>query len=84
MLSNLVLFTNATCNLKCKYCNIDKNEALAKIDKILEESFSDENYYINQIRKYFPSKDSLKTIETWGGEPFLGMRRIHNLLNKII
>ena len=36
---NLILYTTAICNLKCTYCYIDKNPALQKIDKILDESF---------------------------------------------
>jgi hypothetical protein len=32
----------------------------------------------------FPNRGQLKRLETWGGEPFLFMERIHPLLHKII
>ena len=79
----VVLYPSATCNLKCSYCNIHKNEALFEIDKYLEESFEND-YYFKRIVKYFPHKYQLKLIETWGGEPFLHMERIHNLLRQLI
>ena len=81
-----IFYTCGTCNLKCTYCGIDKNPILAKIDKALEESFKGD-YYFNQVQKYFPYPDQLKRIETWGGEPFLGMDRIIRyikLLNTIL
>ena len=78
-----IFYTCGTSNLKCTYCGIDKNPILAKIDKALEESFKGD-YYFNQVQKYFPYPDQLKRIETWGGEPFLGMDRIHHTLHKII
>lgn len=78
-----VLYPCGTCNLKCHYCGIDKNPILAKIDDALGESFKGD-YYINQFRKYFPDSYSLKRIETWGGEPFLKMERVHHILNQVI
>lgn len=78
-----VFYTCGTCNLKCRYCNIDKNPVLAKIDEKLAESFEGD-YYINQLKKWFPNRDQLRKIETWGGEPFLHMERIYNLINQVI
>ena len=78
-----VFFTCGTCNLKCRYCNIDKNPILAKIDEKLAESFEGD-YYINALKKWFPNPGQLKKIETWGGEPFLHMERIYPLLHQII
>lgn len=82
--NSLSLFPSATCNLKCKYCNIEKNEHLKKIDQLLEESFLDPEYYFQQIKKYFPYAYQLKSIDTWGGEPFLHIERIYPLLKKVI
>lgn len=48
-----VLYTCGTCNLNCRYCNIDKSPILIDIDKQLEESFKGD-YYFNQFKKYFP------------------------------
>lgn len=78
-----VLYTCGICNLNCRYCTIDKNPVLKDIDKALEESFQGD-YYFNRIKEYFPRKDQLKQLETWGGEPFLGMSRIYPLIHKLI
>ena len=79
----VVLYTCGICNLNCRYCTIDKNPALKEIDDVLEESFKGD-YYFNRIKEYFPRKDQLKCIETWGGEPFLRMDRIYPLIHKVI
>lgn len=78
-----VVYTSGICNLNCRYCNIDKNPALKDIDKILEESFKGD-YYFNRIKEYFPRKDQLRRLETWGGEPFLHMDRVYPLLHQLI
>lgn len=78
-----ILYTYGACNLKCKYCNIDKNPALYTIDKMLEDSFKDPNYYLKRFQDYFEPWQ-LKRIECWGGEPFLGMHRIYDLIDKVI
>lgn len=79
----LVLYTTAICNLNCKYCYIDKNKALIHIDEILDESFKGD-YYFNFTKEMFPKIGQLRTIETWGGEPFLRMDRVYETLHKII
>lgn len=78
-----IFYTYGMCNLNCRYCGIDKNPILKDIDKVLEQSFEGD-YYFNQVKKYFPNRGQLKNIETWGGEPFMGMRRIYPLLHQII
>lgn len=78
-----VFYSCGTCNLKCHYCGIDKNPILVKIDQALEESFKGD-YYFNQLLKYFPNKYQLRRLETWGGEPFLRMERMHNLVHQVI
>ena len=78
-----VVYTSGVCNLNCRYCNIDKNPALKDIDKMLEKSFEGD-YYFNRIKEYFPRKDSLRCLETWGGEPFLHMDRVYPLVRKLI
>ena len=54
-----VFYTNATCNLNCRYCSIDKNPALQTIDKILEKSFENPDYYFNQVIKFFYTNHQL-------------------------
>lgn len=78
-----VFYTCGTCNLQCKYCNIDKNPILVEIDKALEKSFEGD-YYFERVKKYFPNRGKLKRIETWGGEPFLRMDRIYPTLHNLI
>lgn len=78
------LYPTALCNLNCSYCQIDKNDFLKTIDKMLEDSFLDENYYINRIKTYFPMSHQLTNLELWGGEPFLFVERVFPLLHKII
>ena len=80
--NTVILYTCGICNLKCRYCGIDKNPILGEIDKTLEESFKGD-YYFNRIKQYF-EKGQLVRIETWGGEPFLHMDRIYDLLDKLI
>lgn len=78
-----VVYTCGICNLNCRYCTIDKNPALLEIDKELEKSFQDD-YYFNRIKEYFPRRDQLLSLETWGGEPFLRMDRVYPLVHKLI
>lgn len=68
-----VLYVTATCNLKCKYCYIDKSPVLIKIDKILENSYKD-NYYFDFMKDCF-DQGSLTSMEFWGGEPTYGLYR---------
>lgn len=79
-----VLYSTALCNLKCTYCYINKNAALGSIDKVLEESFQDPNYYFDFIRDYFPSRGDLEELQVWGSETFLHMERVHGVLHKLI
>lgn len=79
----LVLYTSSICNLKCRYCYIDKNPALVSIDKILEESFKGD-YYFEFIKKMFPSQDQLTEIQFWGGEPMIGLTRTIETIKKVI
>lgn len=81
--TTVILYTAGVCNLNCRYCGIDKNPILKDIDVALAKSFEGD-YYFEQIKKYFPNRGQLKRIETWGGEPFLYMERIHPLIHKII
>lgn len=83
-LNTAIFYTCGVCNLKCRYCQIDKSPILKQIDKALEDSFKEENYYFERVKKYFPNKWQLKRIETWGGEPFLAMDRIYPLLHQLI
>lgn len=78
-----IYYTTATCNLRCKYCVIDKNPALKKIDDILDESFKGD-YYFNYTKELFPDPQQLKEVQIWGGEPYLAMHRIYYTLEKLL
>jgi hypothetical protein len=79
----LILYTTAVCNLKCVYCYIDKNEALKKIDTMLDESFQGD-YYFNFAKKMFPNRNQLKRLEIWGGEPTIRLDRCFETVEKLI
>lgn len=78
-----VVYPCGVCNLNCRYCTIDKNPVLKQIDNELEESFKGD-YYFERIKAYFPRKDQLRRMETWGGEPFLRMDRVYPLVHQLI
>ena len=77
-----VLYDDSICNLKCRYCYIDKNPSLLEIDKILEKSFEGD-YYFNFSKKIF-EKDKLKEVQIWGGEPSLHLDRTFNTIKQMI
>lgn len=83
-ISSIILYTTSMCNLNCSYCYIDKNPALKSIDKILEDSFNDDMYYINFIKKIIPDKNQLHEIQLWGGEPTLHLERAFNTIKNAI
>ena len=80
---NLVFYTTAVCNLKCRYCFIDKNPALKEIDDLLDESFKGD-YYFNFAKECFPDPNQLKIVQLWGGEPSLRYDRVFYTLKKLI
>ena len=82
--NTLVLYTTATCNLNCVYCYIDKNPALVEIDKELDKSFRDKDYYLNFAKEIFPNPNQLKSVEFWGGEPTLRLDRSYEVVKQLI
>lgn len=80
----LILFSSALCDLNCNYCYINKTPTLQEIDKTLEQSFNDKNYYINYINEVFDNKETLKELQLWGAEPTLGINRIIPILDYLI
>lgn len=78
-----VLYLTATCNLKCRYCYIDKSPALQSIDKILVDSYKTD-YYINFMKEMFPHPNQLKEIQMWGGEPSYGLPRVAKTIKDAI
>lgn len=80
----MIIYTTAICNLNCVYCFIDKNSALQKIDKYLDDSYNqDEDYYFNFSKELF-KRDKLEEMQFWGGEPFLAMHRAYKTVDKCI
>ena len=78
-----VLYLTATCNLKCRYCYIDKSPVLQDIDKILEDTWKTD-YFFNFMKKMFPNRGQLQRIEMWGGEPSYGLPRVNKTIRQAI
>lgn len=82
--NSMVLYTTAVCNLNCRYCFIDKNPSLQKIDTLLDKSYNeDKDYYFNFAKEMF-FKDNLTNIQIWGGEPSLNYMRAFYTFQKCI
>lgn len=81
--SCVIFYTTAVCNLNCVYCYIDKNEALKKIDDMLDESFKGD-YYFDFTKKMFPNPQQLRRVEYWGGETILRLDRAFETTKKLI
>lgn len=84
MIQNINLYSTSICNLACKYCFIPKNKALQIIDKKIEESFKDKNYYYNLANELCGDLSHLNGIEIWGGEPTLHMERVYDTIDTFI
>lgn len=78
-----VLYLTATCNLKCRYCYIDKSSALKEIDDILVEHYKGD-YFFNFMKEMFPDPNQLSKIEMWGGEPSYGLPRALPTIEKAL
>lgn len=80
--NGIILYPSALCNLRCKYCYIDKNPCLKEIDDAIEKSFQD-NYYFDFAKKLF-DKNKIEEMQFWGSEPLLGFHRLYNLIPNFI
>ena len=84
-IKEIVLYTTAKCNLNCRYCFISKNQSLLEIDKDLENSFKDIEYYKNMFKEVDPEYIyNAEQIGLWGGEPTLGFERVAPLMLNLI
>ena len=84
-IKEIVLYTTAKCNLNCRYCFISKNQSLLEIDKDLENSFKDIEYYKNMFKEVDPEYIyNAEQIGLWGGEPTLGFERVAPLMLSLI
>lgn len=85
MHKSIVLYDTALCNLKCRYCFISKNNAMLELDKEIENSFSDPNYYIDLAKHYYGTDlQEVERIEVWGGEPLLFLSRTFGVIERMI
>lgn len=76
----LSLFTTTSCNLNCKYCIEKKWYKAWQISQPQDYSI-----YINKLLELnIKNKDTLESIELWGGEPLLGMTEFINYLPQFI
>lgn len=73
---NLIsIYINALCNIHCKYCYINKNPALKKLDNLIEEALKTD-YYVNLVNEIYKDHSIPEIFEIWGGEPFLSFERV--------
>ena len=76
----ITLFASGTCNLKCSYCYIHRNPALAEIDKEIRDAWEDGTYLTN-VKDVFVRLGadvlSVKKLEFWGGESTLHLSVIN-------
>lgn len=84
-LTCVTLYPTAMCNLACGYCTITKLKNLPYIDKQFEDSYKDEDYYINQLLAIgWDNIKNIRRIEFWGGEPTLALHRTYSTVRKMI
>lgn len=88
-LKSLTIILNKSCNLNCKYCFINKDNAIASltsdITKELQDAIDNE-YYKNKLTEIFSRKDlkNVTELHLWGGEPTLNSKSIITLVNQLI
>ena len=81
MIHKIILYDTAICNLKCSYCFVSKNEGLKIVDKELEDSFKDSDYYLNLAKKYLDNDlSNITHVEIWGAEVLLHLDRTFNFI----
>ena len=67
------------CNLKCKYCYIEKNQNfLNAIDTPIAENLL--SYWSQALEFDKDIKYTLQSLTFWGGEPFLYFDRIYSIV----
>lgn len=85
---SFVILLNGHCNLRCKYCFINKENAkvFEEITKELIELI-DSGYYPKRIQEIFPERDQLMRfdrMEFWGGEPLLNSEHMAKAVNQML
>lgn len=74
----LSIYTSSSCNLNCKYC-YEKNYKM-KINHP-----QDYNIYIDKLLYFnIKNKETLESIELWGGEPLLGLQEFITYLPRFL
>ena len=82
---HLCIFVTSKCNLNCRYCFLSKNKANIEIDKLIENSFLDPEFYFNKFKEYAPNNyQNLDALTLWGGEPLLETARAIPLIDRFI
>lgn len=73
----LSFYMGLNCNLRCKYCNLEKDGS----NSIIINSLEDFERTINEIKQQFPNKRIVKILLS-GGEPTLFEEEVTRILNK--
>lgn len=80
------LISNSICDLKCQFCFLHKNKFFQKYNTIVQNAWKD-GTYVKNIKNFFkktgadPSK--VKTLELWGGEPYLTLKNLIPAIGEI-
>lgn len=78
-ISNITLYMTSKCNLKCKYCYIEKNQNfLNAIDTPIAENLL--SYWSQALEFDKDIKYTLQSLTFCGGEPFLYFDRIYSIV----
>lgn len=81
---SVVVYPTALCNLKCRYCYVDKNKYLEIADKELAKSFEG-NYYIDYLNELLNNDlSNIKLLQLWGSESTLFMNRPFGFIHSLI
>lgn len=85
-MKSITLYNSGICNLNCKYCFISKNPGLQEVDKEIDNSFKDPDYYINFLKELFSIEEikEITRLDLWGAEPLLNLERIFPFVEKFI
>lgn len=84
----LIIILNGTCNLRCKYCFINKDNAsiFNNITKDLVDKI-ETGFYPEKLMRLMPDKidrDKIQSIDFWGGEPTLNLMHGFKAIEQLI
>lgn len=82
----LNFITTSSCNMKCEFCYLHKNNAYKEFDKMVESAWEDGSYVVNAYNTLLALHSNPKeitNIDLWGGETLLHADRFLKNLDSI-